>query len=203
MVLQKLKNKNKKFIKFIDAKGSLKQLLSFQIMPIQRIPRYEMLLKEIVKNTADNHPDRPHLERALQEITKVATAINDSMKEKERQQQLMELQKQVGGSIQLVKPARHFIRSGDLWKKCRSRGGKKLFTFLLFNDAMVYAESSGTSNGRKYNRLHYWISTMALPSRVEQMQQTDTRSTSIARGRKRTKRSRCLRRPRRTKRDGC
>lgn len=34
-------------------------------MPIQRIPRYKLLLTELVKNTEPTHPDRKHAQTAL------------------------------------------------------------------------------------------------------------------------------------------
>jgi hypothetical protein len=46
-------------------------LNSLLIEPIQRIPRYELLLKDLLKYTAVDHPDTPLLREALAFVQKV------------------------------------------------------------------------------------------------------------------------------------
>ena len=41
-------------------------------MPIQRIPRYRLLLQELVKRTPPGHPDRLLCNKALQTVAAVA-----------------------------------------------------------------------------------------------------------------------------------
>jgi FYVE/RhoGEF/PH domain-containing protein 5/6 len=53
---------------------------SLLITPVQRIPRYKLLLKELVKHTSDSHPDKKNLNDALQKMTEIANIVNDSMK---------------------------------------------------------------------------------------------------------------------------
>ena len=48
--------------------------------PVQRIPRYQMLLQDYVKRLPDDAPDRPEAETALNLITKAATHSNETMK---------------------------------------------------------------------------------------------------------------------------
>lgn len=56
---------NHNFQQFLAAKrkdcGGL-DLMSFLIMPVQRIPRYEMLLRELNKYTPADHPQAVHLD---------------------------------------------------------------------------------------------------------------------------------------------
>ena len=49
-------------------------------MPVQRIPRYRMLLEDLLKNTACEHADFPHLEKALEEMKHVADFVNHQMR---------------------------------------------------------------------------------------------------------------------------
>lgn len=58
-------------------------LSSLLIMPIQRVPRYYMLLQKLIELTPSYHKDLPGLQKALQEISKTATAINESKREEE------------------------------------------------------------------------------------------------------------------------
>ena len=40
-------------------------LLSYLILPVQRIPRYNMLLRDLVKETVDSHPDAVPLSEVI------------------------------------------------------------------------------------------------------------------------------------------
>ena len=46
-------------------------LTSFLIMPVQRVPRYRMLIEEIVKQTPPDHPDMQSLATALEKVGSV------------------------------------------------------------------------------------------------------------------------------------
>jgi len=57
------------------------QLSSLLIQPVQRVPRYEMLLMDMVKNTWETHPDLQSLQKALAAIKEIAKFINTQKKE--------------------------------------------------------------------------------------------------------------------------
>jgi len=60
--------KNKNFVDFVvETVGMVDTypLSSLLIQPIQRIPRYEMLLTDLVRHTWDAHPDMESLQNAL------------------------------------------------------------------------------------------------------------------------------------------
>ena len=46
-------------------------------MPVQRIPRYRLLLQELFEHTPHSHPDYPCLKMALDEVSKRADEINE------------------------------------------------------------------------------------------------------------------------------
>lgn len=54
------------------------------ILPIQRIPRYELLLKELLKYTATDHKDRENLESSLAKVKDVAERINEGKRNDEK-----------------------------------------------------------------------------------------------------------------------
>eukprot|EP01105_Mastigella_eilhardi_P014029 TRINITY_DN3190_c0_g2_i5.p1 TRINITY_DN3190_c0_g2~~TRINITY_DN3190_c0_g2_i5.p1 ORF type:complete len:832 (-),score=199.87 TRINITY_DN3190_c0_g2_i5:77-2548(-) len=115
-----------------------KSLDSYLILPVQRIPRYQLLLKEVVKLTPAGHPDLKNLEEALANITKVATHINTTIKERQMLEQIVALQKQFTGYCPpLVAPRRSLIREGELTKICRK--APKPRHFFLFTDCLLYA----------------------------------------------------------------
>lgn len=114
------------------------------VTPLQRVMRYPMLLKEIVKHTEEDHPDLPLLNVALEKYTALNHVINEAFNERERRNKVAEISNLVledGKPIPLVAPARRFIRQGELWKVCRKRNQK--YTFFLFNDLLLYTVPQG------------------------------------------------------------
>ncbi|GMH86601.1 hypothetical protein TrST_g13899 [Triparma strigata] len=140
-------------------------LNSYLIMPVQRIPRYKMLLAELIKLTPEkngNMMNQEHkdLSDALSVVSSVATKLNDDMKRFETKKQVLEFAQQFE-KMELVLPARYFVKSGVLKKVCR--GGKKDFTFVLFNDLLIYGSpklgiTKSAPNGEKIHSLHREIS---------------------------------------------
>ena len=63
---------------------------SLMIKPVQRIPRYKLLLKECLKYTSVNHPDHQHLKSAFATISSVAAHINETLRRYENQAKIIE-----------------------------------------------------------------------------------------------------------------
>lgn len=55
-------------------------ITSYLILPIQRVPRYRLLLEDLIKHTPDHHPDKAGLQEALEKIKDVASHLNVAMK---------------------------------------------------------------------------------------------------------------------------
>uniref|UniRef100_A0A7S2TI50 DH domain-containing protein n=1 Tax=Lotharella oceanica TaxID=641309 RepID=A0A7S2TI50_9EUKA len=80
--VKRLKEKSKyaKFFKKVqDANGGM-GISSYLIMPIQRVPRYVLLIKELVKHTDKEHPEYTSLQRALKSIQKIAKVCDSYIK---------------------------------------------------------------------------------------------------------------------------
>lgn len=129
--MQRFKDFHKECEQKPEAQGL--SLASFLIMPIQRIPRYKLLLVEVIKNTPPEHPD-DKLVQGHDELRDIAMEINNSIKEIENRTKLLALQTTC--DTPLFAPNRWFIREGDLTKKCRA--GDKKFTYFLFSDMLMY-----------------------------------------------------------------
>ena len=50
---------------------------SFLTLPIQRIPRYKMLLEAVLKYTEEYHPDYENLQQCVQQISVIADEVNE------------------------------------------------------------------------------------------------------------------------------
>lgn len=58
---------------------------SFSMTLAFDVNRYKLLLEGMLKNTDADHPDRPLLQNAIEQISDVASFINDSIKRRENQ----------------------------------------------------------------------------------------------------------------------
>lgn len=77
----------------------------------------------------------------------VTKKIDSKIEEEERRGKLVEVQNMLG--IELLAPAREFIRDGSLTKICHS--GRKDFYFVLCTDKLIYATESGGFINKKYS----------------------------------------------------
>ena len=62
------------------------------IQPVQRIPRYILLLSDLTKNTTSEYNDFEDLNKALQAIKTTADNINESKRNFESQQRLKSIE---------------------------------------------------------------------------------------------------------------
>jgi hypothetical protein len=141
--LAECREKLPQFSAFLDktTANGLMPLDSFLIMPVQRIPRYKLLLEEIIKHKADDDPDQPDLQQALKKVKSQADECNEATRRRENIQKLREVQSRFKG-LDIAHPDRRFVREGKL---CRVRSRMESaanYTFFLFDDALVYAEAA-------------------------------------------------------------
>jgi FYVE/RhoGEF/PH domain-containing protein 3 len=88
-----------------DPKAKNLSLASLLITPIQRVPRYKMLLDEIRKNTPHTHADTAALDKAYALVSQAAIDINEAVRSQENRTFLMDMQENLFTSkMTLVKP---------------------------------------------------------------------------------------------------
>ena len=123
----------------LEKKDTLRGLTleSFLIMPVQRVPRYKLLLEVLCKHVSKHAGENAELRAALAEVSSVASYINEKIRQHENRMKMLAVQTALGGSGNVVKPARTWVYEGDMTKMCRR--GPKAFRFYLFNDVLVYA----------------------------------------------------------------
>ncbi|KAG8830814.1 hypothetical protein FRC17_004181 [Serendipita sp. 399] len=89
---------------------------AYLLLPVQRIPRYRLLFEELVRATPTN-PDTPDvLQKALDEITVLASNMNEGKREAESRRKLVQWQGRIRGKFPspLVQPHRRLIMDGRL-----------------------------------------------------------------------------------------
>lgn len=114
---------------------------SYLILPIQRLPRYEMLLKDMFKHTDEVQADHSSLQKALKLLGVVCKQINECQREFEAFNKMMEVKAMFGdqlegstGIVKFVRFERKFLLESIMW--VGSRKGKKKHLFL-FNDLLI------------------------------------------------------------------
>jgi len=111
-------------------------LLSLLIMPIQRIPRYILLLKEIQKKTAGG--ELASLLGALSGLKRIACKIDQHIGKVESDIKLISVGKEIFPRTLWASFGRRFIRSGLL--TVHKRNGVNEWMFFLFSDYLIYAK---------------------------------------------------------------
>ena len=73
-------------------------------MPVQRLPRYQMLLQTLIKYTSAEHVDMANLQDALAKVKAVIEAINARTREEQDRVAMLALEKCVAlcGSVQVL-----------------------------------------------------------------------------------------------------
>ena len=134
-------------------------LESFLIMPVQRLPRYLLLLTELIKRSESStlvpQDSLADMISAKEKISHIATAINLSLHQKESQLKVRAIQDRFERDSRyqdLVTPTRYLVREGPL-KKRFSKGTRHLssstvYHFFLFNDILAYADFSKAVIGK-------------------------------------------------------
>ena len=111
-MLDQLIKKNKKFNQYLSEQEKLagNRFESYLITPIQRIPRYEMLLGAAKKHTNKDQPDYDKLTQALEKVKEVCNSNNKEMAAHTGQKRKIELQEIYGSKINLMLPQRNLVK---------------------------------------------------------------------------------------------
>ncbi len=115
-------------------------LPSFLIMPVQRVPRYALLLKELLAHTPPSHCDHEPLKQALGVVEGSASRINAAISEFAMRQQVVQLQAALtpAPTPSLVGPSTRFVLAGWLHKVTGGSSTREYLVVLL-SDCLVYA----------------------------------------------------------------
>ncbi|XP_056229561.1 rho guanine nucleotide exchange factor 17-like [Seriola aureovittata] len=132
------------FHKFLEQnmrENKEKQALGdLMIKPVQRIPRYELLVKDLLKHTPEDHPDHAFLLDAQRDIKRLAEKINKgrrSAEEAERETRVIqEIEAHIEGVEHILNPQRKFLRQ-EMVMEAKTVGGKKDRSLFLFSDLII------------------------------------------------------------------
>jgi hypothetical protein len=117
--IQGLRKSNKAFEAFVSQQERLphisRKLEALLIVPIQRVPRYRLLLTELIAHTEEKEEEYTILSAALKQVEDVAHHINEQIREHENMQRMIRIQRSLAqGNPKIIAPGRRFIKGNQL-----------------------------------------------------------------------------------------
>eukprot|EP01100_Stratorugosa_tubuloviscum_P000667 TRINITY_DN1148_c0_g1_i1.p1 TRINITY_DN1148_c0_g1~~TRINITY_DN1148_c0_g1_i1.p1 ORF type:complete len:886 (-),score=402.98 TRINITY_DN1148_c0_g1_i1:64-2721(-) len=162
--LQKIEKRKdvSSFLKACDTETQGLKITALLIMPVQRIPRYVLLIKEFNKHTPENHPDSTAIGQALKQAAEITGQTNENVRSHEQGVRFLEMannpKKYIGfGSL----PASHRHLISDM--ECTIQVGllEKTYNWmLLLSDLLVFAsiDKKGVRTLEETIQLEYvWV----------------------------------------------
>uniref|UniRef100_A0A915DIW7 DH domain-containing protein n=1 Tax=Ditylenchus dipsaci TaxID=166011 RepID=A0A915DIW7_9BILA len=125
-------------------------LVSHLICPVQRVMRYQLLLKEYQKNLRESDSDFADTDSALSLVLEAASHANEMMRKLDRYRNVLEVQEQLGNSVSLVSPSRELLTKARLTKVSSSTNKTEERVLFVFNDLFLLASERSIGIGSKY-----------------------------------------------------
>ncbi|KAM6982479.1 LOW QUALITY PROTEIN: FYVE, RhoGEF and PH domain-containing protein 1 [Tautogolabrus adspersus] len=118
--------------------------------PVQRIPRYELLLKDYLHRLPEDAPDYRDAQKSLELIATAAEHSNAAIKKMERMRKLLKVYELLGGEEDIVNPTNELIKEGHILKLSNKNGTTQDRYLILFNDRLLYCVPKLRLIGQKY-----------------------------------------------------
>lgn len=129
------------------------------IKPVQRAPKYKLLIRETFKHTSKHHPDYKNLIDAMNMCTVSMKTLDDNVMHLERRQQVFEYSNAFKPKAAIIQPNREllhlahpqkkdtygfFVFSDELWIALYKKGTYNLKRQLNYNEVVMlpYANNS-------------------------------------------------------------
>ncbi|KAM4720774.1 FYVE, RhoGEF and PH domain-containing protein 3 [Rhinophrynus dorsalis] len=119
--------------------------------PVQRIPRYELLLKDYLKKLPEDSLDRKDSEKSLELISTAANHSNAAIRKMEKMHKLLEVYERLGGEEDIVNPANELIKEGHIQKLSAKNGTAQDRYLYLFNSMLLYCVPKLRLMGQKFS----------------------------------------------------
>ncbi|XP_030743204.1 FYVE, RhoGEF and PH domain-containing protein 4 isoform X3 [Echinops telfairi] len=129
--------------------GSL-TLQHHMLEPVQRIPRYELLLKDYLRQLPPDSLDWNDAKKSLEIISTAASHSNSAIRKMENLKKLLEIYEMLGEEEDIVNPSNELIKEGQILKlAARNTSAQERYLFL-FNDMLLYCVPRFSLVGSKF-----------------------------------------------------
>ncbi|KAM5170310.1 FYVE, RhoGEF and PH domain-containing protein 4 isoform 2-T2 [Mantella aurantiaca] len=130
--------------------GSL-TLQHHMLGPVQRIPRYEMLLKDYLRKLPQDSFDRSDAEKSLEIISTAASHSNSAIRKMENLKKLLMVYEMLGEEEDIMHPSNEFIKEGQIMKLAARNTSTQYRHLFLFNNMLLYCVPKFSLAGAKYS----------------------------------------------------
>ncbi|KAL3275149.1 hypothetical protein HHI36_019918 [Cryptolaemus montrouzieri] len=142
-LLQKLRIKNPDFYSFIEKQETRPEvqnkLSALLIAPIQRIPRYRLLLQQLHELSSPSDPDYQSILESLTKVELAAEHINKVIQDQENTQRLLEVQRCLKNGVpSIITPGRVLLKEGILLQFDGKTGPSEKFYVVLLSDIILF-----------------------------------------------------------------
>uniref|UniRef100_A0A8D3BUL0 FYVE, RhoGEF and PH domain containing 1 n=1 Tax=Scophthalmus maximus TaxID=52904 RepID=A0A8D3BUL0_SCOMX len=118
--------------------------------PVQRIPRYELLLKDYLHRLPEDAPDHRDAQKSLELIATAAEHSNAAIRKMDRMRKLLKVYELLGGEEDIVNPTNELIKEGHILKLSNKNGTTQDRYLILINDRLLYCVPKLRLIGQKY-----------------------------------------------------
>src|SRR3989338_4152684 len=136
-------------------------LYSYLIMPVQRIPRYILLLQDLKKHTKSEHPDYSFLAQSISAVAEIADYIDEKRSSYDRTQRVVSLSlliQLLPLDQDVISPGREFIFEGELYLN----NSEHSYMCFLFSDILYI--TTHMNSRRLRNKSRHLSQTSESPS---------------------------------------
>eukprot|EP01132_Coremiostelium_polycephalum_P000669 gene669-828_t len=141
-IIEECKKDKESFTEFLletrDSKAKGIDIMAYLIMPIQRSPRYVLLLEDLLKHTPSNHFDYLTIENAMKNLKKATVVLNERKRDSENKLAIQDIY------MKLAPPVADILVPGNcviVQSKLKQDGEK--FVYFLFNSGFLKTERDG------------------------------------------------------------
>ncbi|OHS99328.1 hypothetical protein TRFO_34231 [Tritrichomonas foetus] len=120
-------------MKICQAQFDGKSIESLLVTPVQRLPRYPLLLRDLSKATPECHWDHINVARALEDIQELVRKMDDKKREQDELNMVTNIQRKIGVSHPIMKSGRRGLSVIENVKINDSIKG----SVYLFNDLIL------------------------------------------------------------------
>ncbi|XP_036004989.1 FYVE, RhoGEF and PH domain-containing protein 4 isoform X2 [Fundulus heteroclitus] len=117
--------------------------------PVQRVPRYELLLKDYLKKLPEDNPDYELANKSLEAISMAATHSNSAIQKAENLKRLLEIYEMVGEE-DVVNPTNEFLKEGRLLKLAARNTSAMERHLFLFNNFVLCCSAKFSLVGQRF-----------------------------------------------------
>ncbi|XP_058873118.1 FYVE, RhoGEF and PH domain-containing protein 1 isoform X2 [Acipenser ruthenus] len=119
--------------------------------PVQRIPRYELLLTDYLNKLPPDASDSKDAQKSLELIATAAEHSNTAIRKMERMHKLLKVYELLGGEEDIVNPTNELIKEGHILKLSAKNGTTQDRYLILFNDRLLYCVPKLRLIGQKFS----------------------------------------------------